>query len=565
MMQRWFFLLMALCGAILSFAQEGTASLREDWLPLGSEEIRLPRRIENTTDYSSPVVSRHRRVGIKETAPIPSLGSPKIPVVLVQFSDLNFTVAEGDEAVKESFQKYCNGTGVPGEMYRPPTGSWGSVSDYFIEQSDSLFQPQFEVIGPITLSKPHAFYGEDLFEEVEPEGGNGEEQEGEKEKKLKQKDWNIKAFYSEACQLAIQNYDLDWSDFDNNHDGKVDFVFFIYAGSGQNEVDDSDLIWPKESSSTLTVEVDETTTILFGAYGCACELFQGKEAGVGIMCHELSHGLGLPDLYDTVYENFGMDLWDLMDYGCYQISSRQPCGYSAYERDFMGWRPLQRISKGECLSLTLEPIERGGVGYIVTNDGQASGDEYFILENRQNIGFDTYLGCPSFSIANKYGVCHGLLITHVDYLASAWSKNRVNTVANHQRLTLVPADGTLISSIPGFNEEFHLSLRGDIYPGSEEVTELSSYDVFVGRFTQRISNIVEHEDGTVTLDINGGATSGPGDVDRDGLINISDVTQLVNIILGRSADTWDNGDANADDKVDISDVTTVVNRILNKE
>ena len=148
-MQRWFFLLMALGGAALTFAQEGAASSREGML--------RPARIENTTDYSSPVVSRHRRVGIKETAPIPSLGSPKIPVVLVQFSDLNFTVAEGDEAVKESFQKYCNGTGVPGEMYRPPTGSWGSVSDYFIEQSDSLFQPQFEVIGPITLSKPHAF------------------------------------------------------------------------------------------------------------------------------------------------------------------------------------------------------------------------------------------------------------------------------------------------------------------------------------------------------------------------------------------------------------------------
>ncbi len=550
-MQRCLLLLIALCGAILSFAQEGTASLREDWLPLGSEEIRLPRRIENTTDYSSPVVSRHRRVGIKETAPIPSLGSPKIPVVLVQFSDLNFTVAEGDEAVKESFQKYCNGTGVPGEMYRPPTGSWGAVVDYFIEQSDSLFQPEFEIIGPVTLPASYAFYGADILDEAG---------------KSKKKDTNIRTFYSESCRLAIENENVDWTIFDNNNDGKVDFVFFIYAGDGQNEKnDETDLIWPKEGSSTLEVKVDDATTILFGAYGCACELFSGTEAGIGIICHELSHGLGLPDLYNTEGECYGMDAWDIMDAGCYQMSSRQPCCYTTYERDFLGWRPLQRIDQGESVTLTLEPVERGGYGYVVTNNGQPSGNEFFILENRQNIGFDTYLGCPSFKSKDIYGPCHGLLITHVDYLRSEWTKNKINVDLNHQRFTPVPADGTLVSSYPSYTPEYYLSLQGDCYPGSQEVGELSSYDVFVGRFTQRISNIVEHEDGTVTLDINGGATSGPGDVNRDGLLNISDVTQLVNIILGRSADTWDNGDANADDKVDISDVTTVVNRILNKE
>jgi len=442
-------------------------------------------RIENVTDYSQPVVSKTRRVGTRATAPLPAAGSPNVPVILVQFSDLPFTVEATDSAVHANYHKFFNGTGIKGQQYQVPGGIWGSVTDYFIEQSDSLFQPQFTIIGPVTLSRSYTYYGKDR--------GNSH-------------DVNISQFYSEACKLAMSDANIQWSDFDNNSDGLVDLVFFIYAGVGQNEStnDDTNTIWPKESVSEISVEVGGNT-VTFGAYGCTCELYRQAQDGIGTVCHELSHGLGLPDLYDTTLHAFGMDYWDVMDSGCYQLDGKQPCGYSAYERDFMGWRLLETIESGTQTTLTLHPLQQGGTAYVVKNDGQPSGNEYFILENRQNIGFDTYLGCPLSTTAHTYGSCHGLLVTHIDYLASAWTSNTVNTNASHQRMSPVPADGILISYLDERGDAYFKSLHGDLYPGNQNVTELSSYQVFTGTFTQKITNITENADGTITLDINGGS------------------------------------------------------------
>ena len=94
-----------------------------------------------------------RRIGAQSTAPLPSVGSPKIPVLLVSFADEDFTVADTDEKVREFYDLYCNGT-RDGHLYTAHK-SRGSIRDYFIEQSDSLFQPEFEsrTIYPL-LAKP---------------------------------------------------------------------------------------------------------------------------------------------------------------------------------------------------------------------------------------------------------------------------------------------------------------------------------------------------------------------------------------------------------------------------
>ena len=443
-------------------------------------------RIENVTDGEDWTVSadaKRRALGSVAEAPLVCVGSPKIPVVLVQFDDKKFSVAESDDSVKVLYGDFFNaGEGVhPGEP-----SSFGSVKEYFRQQSDGQFTPEFEVVGPVTLSKSYKYYGEDG---------------------AVRKDVNISQFYSEACKLAVQE-SVDWSDFDNDGDGVVDMVFFIYAGEGQNGSDDKYTIWPKESASSITVEYDNKS-ITFGAYGCTNERFKNGQDGIGPIVHELSHGLGLPDFYDTVGSAFGLDYWDIMDSGCYQINGYQPCCMSAYERDFMGWRKLVELAPDTACTLTLSPIEEDGVGYKIVN--KANPDEYFILENRQNIGFDKYLGCPSQSILQKYGACHGLQITHVDYVRSAWSGNRVNADAKHQRMTIVPADKDVRSNLASGYEEWAESLHGDLYPGEANVTEISSYDVFTGTaLDQTISNIVEHEDGTITVDINGGTPEANG-------------------------------------------------------
>lgn len=455
-------------------------------------------------DVQTSNTNRHR-VGSQATAPIKSFGSPMIPVVLVQFPDLKFVsdvlnmngVEHSDENVRLFYHQYCNGTGIQGVNFTYTNGSYGSASDYFIEQSDSLFKPLFQVIGPVTLPKSYAFYGKDASNTKD--------------------DVNIDQFYKDALTLAIQQYP-HWEDFDNNGDGKYDFVYFIYAGEGQNaygKIDEckkdgnpekADLIWPKEWTHDFTVDGYK-----FGGYGMTNEIHVSRTEGVGTMCHELSHGLGLPDMYDTNNEAFGMDHWDLMDSGNYCRVGRCPCAYSAYERDFMGWRKLVELpSLTEPQTITLEPIQKGGVGYKLVNP--ANKNEYYILENRQTIGFDTYFGWVTnshdgFKIIATLGYNHGMLVTHVDYSQSEWNGNKVNTEASHQRMTILPADGKLISSIDGYDETYFRSMAGDLYPGYMKVTEIPSerFGLYTGgTLPINITNIRENEDLSITVEINGG-------------------------------------------------------------
>lgn len=466
-------------------------------LPSVAQRIATSRlHPENLTDYTTFSSSGQHRVGLHSTASLTSLGAPKVPVVLVQFDDRSFTVEETEEKVNLLYQDFFNAA----EGIHPAT-SYCSVGTYFKMQSEGQFTPVFDIIGPVTLSKSYAYYGED-------------------DEKNNKKDKNIKAFFSEACQLAVQS-DVDWTDYDNDKDGIVDMVFFIYAGVGQNETGvEASAIWPKEQATSETV-THSGGSITFGAYGCTNELYAGMIDGIGTSVHELCHALGLPDFYDTNYMAYGLDYWDVMDSGCYQMDGCCPCSLSAYELDFMGWRQLVTLQPGTAYSLTLQPHEKGGVAYKVVN--AANSNEYFILENRQSLSFDRYLGWPVLDFYEEYGANHGLMITHVDYSQSAWVKNSVNTIQSHQRITLVPADGSLVSSLAGKDAAWATSVRGDLYPGMQEVTEMSSYQVFTGgTLGQTITNIVEHADGTITLDINGGTSTDP----EEGLVE-PDVPEIV--------------------------------------
>ncbi len=350
-----------------------------------------------------------QRIGSQATAPLPATGSPKVPVVLVNFQDSVFHVADTDEGIREYYDRYCNGT-RDGQLYKGH-GSYGAIRDYFAQQSDSIFMPEFVIIGPVTLDHPEEYYGAN---------GSG-------------KDSRYSEFRNHAIAKATQLYDGDWMDFDNRGLEQVDMVFFIFAGCGEANGGPSTTIWPKESTGSITLN-----GIKFATSACCNEnrgrtdengnVIQTKPDGIGIMCHELSHALGLPDFYDTRSNAtaFGMDLWSLMDYGCHADNGATPCAYTAYERDFMGWRSMQELT--EWGSVTLASLEADGVGMKIVNDENAN--EYYVLENRQPIGWDSSVG--------SFG--HGLQVTHVDYDATRWRSNNVNTDPTHQRMTIIAAN-----------------------------------------------------------------------------------------------------------------------------
>jgi M6 family metalloprotease-like protein len=387
-----------------------------------------------------------------------AVGERRGLVILVNFADKSFTTP----SPKATFDAYFNQVGYTGNNQH------GSVHDYFLAQSANQFSLDFDVIGPVTLSNGYAYYGED-------DGGDGY-------------DKRPGAMISEACKLITDS--VNFADYDWNDDKLVDQVYVLYAGYGQAQGGSSNTVWPHEWDLSDSDYGDSLAIdgVYVNTYACSCELRGGSGHtidGVGTTCHEFSHCLGLPDFYDTEGSSFGMNRWDLMDYGCYNgsISGNCPSGYTSYEKMVCGW--LKPIVLNNDTSISgMAAISDYGNAYLIYNDNHT--DEYFLLENRQETEWDQYL----------YG--HGLLILHVDYDADVWLNNVVNNEADHQRMTILPADGGLNS----------FSLSGDPYPGSGNVTSVSKFPLFNAYTTglksmlKSLSDITE-KDGVITFSFKG--------------------------------------------------------------
>ncbi len=392
---------------------------------------------------------------------IKPIGDINVPVLLVQYQDVKFTF--GKDIITKNYNgtdfKGLNGLGI------------GSARDYFIAQSDSLFRPNFVVLDIVTLANEMAYYGRNV---------NGEDALPEE-------------MVIEACRALDGS--VDFARFDNDGDGEVEFVYCIYAGYSESSGASENTVWPHKwtlsaAGKSLTVDGVAINTYATSSELAFTETTQGENGaqldGIGSMCHEFSHCLGLPDFYDTSGRNyplFGMDYWDLMDYGCYNLDGCVPIAYSAYERDFMGWRKLQVLK--ERGDYTMAAIEEGGIGYKIVNS--ANSDEYYVLENRQNVGYDA-------GIFNS-----GMLIVHVDYSKNEWYMNEVNYNLAHPRYTIIPADNHLLCYYrAGSKAEYHENLRGDVWPGTTGNNLLTDTSVpaaavyiggYMGQSLRNIKNI----------------------------------------------------------------------------
>ena len=136
--------------------------------------------------------------------------APRGLVILVNFADLAFETskAEMDSMLTgQDYQRHYSYT-YRGKTYN--IQSQGSARQYFYDSSNGAYNPQFDVIGPVTLSKAYSYYGKNDM--------NGS-------------DMNPQLMTKEACELAVDS--VDFANYDNNNDGYVDFVFVIYAGYGE--------------------------------------------------------------------------------------------------------------------------------------------------------------------------------------------------------------------------------------------------------------------------------------------------------------------------------------------
>lgn len=384
-------------------------------------------------------------------------GVKKGLVVLVDFKNKKF--ADGHDL--EYYKNVINGKDFSDEE----EGYVGSVRDYFLAQSNGQFELDFDVVGPVTMSKNSGYYGGD--------GG------------AYQKDEKVYEMIKEACD-GIQDK-VNLKDYDWDGDGEADQVFFLYAGLGQASGGSAGTIWPHESELRYwPCGVLSYSTGKINTYACANELqpeTQGSSryisAGIGTICHEFSHCLGFADMYDTTGGGgYGMSVFDVMDQGSYNGNGFVPCNYTAFERIYAGWvEPIELIDPATVKDM--KSVSDYGRPFIMYN--YKNTNEYFLLENRQNTGWDEGL----------YG-SNGLLIVHVNYVPSRWANNSVNSSAEKiQCCTVVNADGS--------RENTQYSLQGDLYP--YEVKGVTMNDEFTDESEPAAKLYTKNSDNSYALGI----------------------------------------------------------------
>lgn len=334
-------------------------------------------------------------------------GSKKALVILAAFSDKSFS--KGDDAIVKFYDEVLNQEGYS------QNGAAGSVHDYFKDMSRGEFDLTFDIVGPVKVSKSATYYGG-----PSPIMGGVD---------------HIGEFITEAIKKADEKCDIDWKKYDWDDDGEVEQVFVLYAGYGQATGGPTGTIWPNAWTLDEALQNSDGNGgfsidgVFINQYACSNELYLDSGTvpmGLGVFCHEFSHCMGLPDMYDTNYGSTPtMGDWDLLAGGSYNGPHGIgwcPAGWTSYERAYAGWLELTELKAGDIIKGMTSLEEADGKAYVIYNDNHK--DEYYLLENHKGMGWD------------KYTPENGLLIIHVDYDKDLFDNNIVNSKGE-----FTPAEG----------------------------------------------------------------------------------------------------------------------------
>ena len=345
-------------------------------------------------------------------------------IILINYTDKKFSMNDAngfynDMVNTHDYKGYYNNNGRFVRMT-------GSVRDYYYDNSNQIFDPHFDIVGPVDVP----------FACTYPGGTSASD-----------------AVFNAALEAVDPM--VDFSEYDSDGDGYVDMVFFLVAGfsanySGNNE----NYLWPHMYYLYYTPWRDN---VGFGLYACSTEIagwegYRSDVNGIGTFCHEFSHVLGLPDLYDTDYSGSGGESrnpgdWSIMASGSGNNYGRNPVGYSLYERYALGFStPVVINDEGP---LTILPLDESNLGYRLNTPNS---DEFFLIENRQAGKWDVNL--PG----------HGMLVARVDSTEERiWWMNEVNCNPQHMYYELLRA------SYAGGDTP------NDPFPGNAGVTSLTNY------------------------------------------------------------------------------------------
>lgn len=373
---------------------------------------------------------------------VPHMGTITIPVVLVNFKDAKFKINKPKEAFEQLFNSDKQADLGNGNYL-----NYGSVAKYFRDMSHGAFTPKFKVYGPVTVDQPETYYG-----------GTREDDNSDEEPRLLVKD-ALKLVEGQVTEDDITSFCSDGT--------TIDCVYIVYAGLGQNDGGDGTTVW----ANCWTTDGATLGGKKVRWYTMSGELSPVKIKdstipvvnGLGVICHEFSHSLGLPDMYPTetsaYLDNQEMEYWDLMDGGEYTYNGFCPTAYTAFEKEQMEWQ-VDMVTLDSDASVTMTTsTEQGGTAYKIVNP--QNDKEYLMLEYIQRKGW------------NKHLFGNGLLVYHVCLPSETlYSGTHLNNAPGYPGMAVVPADGACLSSYLKANENDYVnSHKGDLF--GQNVTELS--------------------------------------------------------------------------------------------
>ena len=359
------------------------------------EDNLFLKSISKGLHYSVNQVNQMKSVWLNEAGTLqnafPTTGTRKLLVILANFSNTTTTYPSSN------FDNYMNQLNYNGT---------GSFKDYYLEVSYGQLTVVTTVTAWVTLPNTHDYYGPETL-------------------------WGQYAL--DAITAANNQTAINFADFDNDGNGEVDGVAIFHQGQGQEETGSTLDIWSHSwdlTSAQFTAAQRTFDGVLVDAYTTMPERNSTGMGTIGVMCHEFGHNLGAPDFYDIDYSTNGQydgtGNWDLMAAGSWNgTSGNKPAHPNAYIKTMIyNWASPTTLSSGS--QITLNNAAENTNSFYRYNT--TTTNEYFLIENRQQLKFDSYI--PG----------HGMIIYHVDgsYISSASGIN----AGSHQGMYPVCANAT---------------------------------------------------------------------------------------------------------------------------
>jgi M6 family metalloprotease-like protein len=331
---------------------------------------------------------------------VPSTGSPRVLLILINFSDTTPTYTR-DQLYQKLF-----GTNV------------GSMADYYRDVSYGQLNLQGDVYGWYTASQPHDYYSPGTY--------------GQYASSYPQNRYRLAEEAVDAAAAA----GVDFSLYDNDHDGEAEAVIIIHQGQGAEITGKANDIW--------------TNMVMISSGGGQARTYNGvivdmvtmgpekslanSIVSVGQITHEFGHQLGMPDTYDWDSSSHGVGQYDLMSRGIWGSNPKvydpdHPAHPSAYQKVLLGWITPTLITPANQGVQTLTAFETNpSVLKVPANPDDSR--EYFLLSNLTRTG--NHAGLPA----------EGLFVWHVDERALFQNKYECTGCSNlNPLLALEQADG----------------------------------------------------------------------------------------------------------------------------